>query len=108
MNTGPRRPRPQVGTNSSRLESVDQPGAGPKSRGFALRADSAVRQIAFDLPASQAVFRRYGETDRPRAKFGHLEPLERFARRHGVLLGALLEELSAATGVPIDPKTDQE
>jgi hypothetical protein len=60
-----------------------------------------VRQVATDYPACVAVFRRHGETDRESAKFGHLEPLDRFARRLGLPLDALLAELSQAAGVEI-------
>ena len=55
-----------------------------------------VRQVAADYPACGAVFRRHGEPERSSAKFGHLEPLDHFARRHGISLDMLLTELSQA------------
>lgn len=61
-----------------------------------LRPDMTVRQIAADYPACQEVLRRYGEPDRPGIKFGHLEPLERFAKRSGIESNGLLRELAAA------------
>lgn len=67
-----------------------------------IRPEMTVRQVAADFPASQAVFRVYGELDAPPAKFGHLEPLTHFARRRGVALEKLLAELSAASGVPVE------
>ena len=60
-----------------------------------------VRQVATDYPACRPVFERYGEPERRQTKFGHLEPLDRFAQRHGVPLDVLLAELSQATGVEI-------
>jgi hypothetical protein len=51
-----------------------------------------VRQVATDYPACRDVFRRHGEPERISAKFGHLEPLDRFAQRHGVPLDTLLAE----------------
>src|SRR5690606_10067212 len=53
-------------------------------------------------PASQDVFREYGERDAPPARFGHLEPLTHFARRRRVPLEVLLSGLAAATGAPVD------
>lgn len=70
--------------------------------GKALRPEMTVRQIAADFPESQEVFRRHGETDPPTGRFGHLEPLAHFAQRHDITLDALLQELSAATGIPVD------
>ena len=61
-----------------------------------------VRQVAAEFPASQTVFRRYGEPERCRARFGHLEPLTHFARRHNVALDGLLAELATVTGTPVD------
>ena len=58
-----------------------------------------VRQVATDYPACRDVFRRHGEPERISVKFGHLEPLDRFAQRHGVPLDTLLAELSGAAGV---------
>lgn len=60
-----------------------------------------VRQVATDYPACRAIFRRHGEPERGSAKFGHLEPLDHFARRHGIPLETLLAELSQAAGVEI-------
>ena len=62
-----------------------------------------VRQIAADYAHCSEVLRRYGETDRPGIKFGHLEPLERFAQRHGVECERLLCELAAAAEVGAAP-----
>jgi uncharacterized protein involved in response to NO len=73
-----------------------------------LRPDMTVRQMAADYPASREVFHRHGEPERDSAKFGHLEPLDRFAQRHGIPLGSLMAELSQAAGVEIsrdDPST---
>lgn len=64
--------------------------------------EMTVRQVAADFPATQDVFRRYGEPDRQRAKFGHLEPLSHFARRKSTSLNRLLSELVAAAGAPLD------
>jgi hypothetical protein len=61
-----------------------------------------VRQVAADFPASQDVFRRYGERDAPPARFGHLEPLTHFVRRQGISLEKLLSELTVATGAPLE------
>lgn len=66
-----------------------------------LRPDLSVRLVAHDYPESREVFRRYGEEE-GRAVFGHLETLAGFARRRGVPLDALLEELAAATGLTVD------
>jgi hypothetical protein len=60
-----------------------------------------VRQVATDYPACRAVFLRHGEPERSSAKFGHLEPLDHFARRHGIPLDTLLAELSQAAGAEI-------
>ena len=60
---------------------------------------TTVRQVATDYPACRDVFRRHGEPERISVKFGHLEPLDRFAQRHGVPLDTLLAELSGAAGV---------
>lgn len=61
----------------------------------------SVRRVAADYPQTQDLFRRYGE-ESDRAVFGHLEPLDRFARRRGVDVGQLLNDLAAATGLEID------
>ena len=60
-----------------------------------------VRQVATDYPACRAVFRHHGEPERGSVKFGHLEPLDRFAQRHGIPLDMLLIEVSQASGVEI-------
>lgn len=67
-----------------------------------IRPEMTVRQVAADFPASQTVFREYGEREAPPARFGHLEPLTHFARRRGVPLERLLAELVDATGAPVD------
>ncbi len=77
------------------------PTGGSAPPGPPLRPDMTVRQVAADFPASREVFGRYGEPERPSAKFGHLEPLARFAQRHSVPLDTLLAELSGAAGVEI-------
>jgi hypothetical protein len=61
-----------------------------------------VRQVAADYSGCREVFSRYGETDDRPTKFGHLEPLVKFAARHGVPTGQLLAELAAAAGVAVD------
>jgi uncharacterized protein involved in response to NO len=67
-----------------------------------LRPDMTVRQVAADYPGCREVLLRHGEPgDRP-TKFGHLEPLEHFARRRGLDLGRLLGELAVAAGVGVD------
>jgi hypothetical protein len=67
-----------------------------------IRPEMTVRQVAADFPGSPEVFRRYGEDDPPAGRFGHFEPLDKFARRRGLRLDALLNELTAATGAPVD------
>lgn len=67
-----------------------------------LRPEMTVRQIAADYPDCREVFARCGEPDRPGVKFGHLEPIERFAARRGVLAATLLAELAAAAATTID------
>jgi hypothetical protein len=67
-----------------------------------IRPEMTVRQVAADYPGCREVFRRHGESEGRPTRFGHLEPLDRFARRHGVPLDALLAELSSAAGVPVD------
>lgn len=57
-----------------------------------------VRQVVADFPGAHAVFRGHGEIERPPARFGHIEPLTHFARRSGLPLPQLLDELAAATG----------
>lgn len=68
-----------------------------------LRPDMTVRQIAADYPACVDVLRRYGETERQGIKFGHLEPLAHFARRHGTDGSRLLRELATAADVDVAP-----
>ena len=68
----------------------------------AIRPEMTVRQVAADFLNSHDVFSRYGEPERGNIRFGHLEPLTQFARRHGVPIDSLLAELSAATGAPAD------
>jgi len=72
-----------------------------------LRPDMTVRQVAADYPGCQEVLRRYGESERESAKFGHLEPLGHFARRHGLDSDQLLAELAAAAGVEVDRQAQQ-
>jgi uncharacterized protein involved in response to NO len=76
-------------------------GAGPATRP-PIRPDMTVRQVAADYPACREVLRRYGESEDRSTKFGHLEPLDHFARRRGIDLGQLLGELSQAAGVGVD------
>ena len=66
-----------------------------------LRPDMTVRLVAHSFPESREVVRRYGE-EADRKVFGHLEPLERFARRRNVDLERLLADLATATGAEID------
>jgi hypothetical protein len=68
----------------------------------ALRPDMTVRQVAADYPGCQEVLRRHGEPDDRPTKFGHLEPLTHFARRHRLDLHQLLAELAGAAGVAVD------
>lgn len=68
-----------------------------------LRPDMTVRQIAADYPACQEVLRRYGEPDRPDIKFGHLEPLARFAKRNVIDVNRLLDELASAANLGTAP-----
>lgn len=67
-----------------------------------LRPEMTVRQAAADYPGCREVFARHGEPDRPGVKFGHLEPIERFAGRRGVAPATLLAELAAAAGTTVD------
>jgi hypothetical protein len=61
-----------------------------------------VRQVAADYPACREVLRRHGEPEDRPTKFGHLEPLDHFARRRGIDLEQLLAELSLAAGIGVD------
>src|SRR5690242_16225466 len=77
--------------------SAEKPSTRPP-----LRPDMTVRQVAVDYPGCREVLRRYGEPEDRPTKFGHLEPLDHFARRRGIDLEQLLTELSQATGVGVD------
>jgi hypothetical protein len=61
-----------------------------------------VRQVAADYPGCREVMRRHGEPEDRPTKFGHLEPINHFARRQGIDLEQLLAELSQAAGVGVD------
>jgi hypothetical protein len=61
-----------------------------------------VRQIALDYPDCREVLCRHGEPEDRPTKFGHLEPLDHFARRRGIDLECLLVELARAAGVAVD------
>lgn len=91
---------PRDAVNDAMDESSDRSAAAPGRR-QPIRAELTVRQLAADYPSCCAVFRRHGEPERPAARFGHLEPLDRFAQRHGVPLDTLLAELARATGVEV-------
>src|SRR5690242_21545313 len=67
-----------------------------------LRPDLTVRQVAADYPFCREVLRRHGEPEDRPTKFGHLEPLTHFARRQGLDLNQLLNELAQAAGVEVD------
>jgi hypothetical protein len=73
-----------------------------------LRPDMTIRQIAADYPGCRETLHRYGESDRPGIKFGHLEPLDRFALRHGIDCHRLLRELAAAAQVETAPDSSLE
>jgi len=79
---------------------IERPAVAPGRRP-PIRPEMTVRQVAADYPPSREVFRRHGEPERSSSKFGHLEPLDRFAQRHGIPLDTLLAELSGAAGVEI-------
>lgn len=81
-----------------------QPSRTPGQRP-PIRQEMTVRQVAADYPAAREVFLRHGEPERDTARFGGLEPLDRFATRHGIPLSELLAELSQATGSPVDLKS---
>ncbi len=72
-----------------------------------LRPDMTVRQVAADHPGCREVLRRYGEPEDRPTKFGHLEPLDRFARRRRLDVNHLLAELAQAAGVEIDRQGKQ-
>ena len=82
---------------NAKIEGDSWTGAVPRTRPQ-LRRDMTVRQVAADDPASCEVFRLLGEPDRQSLKFGHLEPLDHFARRHGIPLDALRAELPKSPG----------
>lgn len=65
-----------------------------------IEPSTTVRQVVANFPDTRAIFLRHGEVDRPVTRFGHHEPLTNFARRRGVPLPRLLDELTAATGAP--------
>jgi NnrS protein len=67
-----------------------------------IRPDMTVRQVAADYPGCQEVLRRHGESEDRHTKFGHLEPLDHFARRQGIDLEQLLAELAQVAGVGVD------
>ncbi|MEO6811461.1 MAG: hypothetical protein ABI353_20305, partial [Isosphaeraceae bacterium] len=91
------------------MDGHDSEKPAPKSgKRPPIQAEMTVRQVASDYPGCREVFLRHGEPDERPTKFGHLEPLDRFARRSGVPLETLLEELSRASGVPVDLKGAQE
>jgi hypothetical protein len=77
-------------------EAAGRPGRPP------LRPDMTVRQVAADYPGCREVFRWHGEPGGRPGAFGHLEPLWRFARRHGLDPAELLRELAEAAGGGID------
>jgi hypothetical protein len=67
-----------------------------------IRPDMTVRQVVADYPACREVLRRHGEPEDRPTKFGDLEPLDHFARRHGIDLDQLLTELAQAAGTDVD------
>lgn len=67
-----------------------------------IRPDMTVRQVAADYPGCREVLRRHGEPEDRRTKFGHLEPLDHFARRRGIDLEQLLADLARTAGVAVD------
>lgn len=83
----------------------DQPGTRIGRR-RPIHPGMTVRLVAMDYPATRAVFSRHGEPENRPGKFGHLEPLDRFAHRQGVPLDTLLAELSQAAGVDVSRESD--
>lgn len=81
---------------SDTTSGARQPGRPP------IRPDMTVRQVAADYAGCREVLQRHGEPEDRATKFGHLEPLDRFARRRGIELEQLLAELSQAAGVGVD------
>jgi hypothetical protein len=64
-----------------------------------------VLEVAADYPGCSEVFRPHRESaDRP-TRFGHLEPLDRFARHRGIARGAHLSELAEASGAGVAATT---
>jgi hypothetical protein len=94
MNDPANRPSasPKDGTSSEEKPSTRPP----------IRPDMTVRQVAADYPGCREVLRHHGEPEDRPTKFGHLEPLDHFARRQGIDLKQLLAELSQAAGVEVD------
>src|SRR5579875_334191 len=90
-------------TNDSAASQSESASLEPKpSTRPPIRPDMTVRQVAADYPGCREVLRRYGEPEDRPTKFGHLEPLEHFARRQGVDLRQLLTELAQAAGTEVD------
>jgi hypothetical protein len=87
--------------DSPAAEGAPAPEEGQRPRP-PLRPDMTVRQAAADYPGCREVLRRHGEPEGRPTKFGHLEPLAHFARRHGLGPRELLAELAAAAGVAVD------
>src|SRR5690349_18743350 len=85
----------------------DEPAAGAAPPRPPLRPDMTVRQVAADYPGCRKVLHRYGEPEDRPAQFGHLEPLDHFARRRGVDPDRLLDELAATAGVGVDREGDR-
>src|SRR5579871_1710416 len=85
----------------SASERAADPGAAGRQR-RPLRPDMTVRHVASVYPGCREILRRYCPSEDRPGKFGHLEPLECFARRCGVALDPLLHELAAAARVGVD------
>ena len=83
----------------SETDAAREKSAAPRPP---LRPDMTVRQIALDYPHCREVLCRHGEPEDRPTKFGHLEPLDYFARRRGIDLECLLVELARAAGVAVD------
>lgn len=84
------------------LAETDAAGAKNPAVRPPLRPDMTLRQIAMDYPPCREVLRRHGEPEDRPTRFGHLEPLDHFARRRGIDLEGLLAELAQAAGVAVD------
>ncbi len=90
-------------TNDSAASQSESASLEPKpSTRPPIRPDMTVRQVAADYPGCREVLRRHGEPEDRPTKFGHLEPLDHFARRQGIDLEQLLGELAQAAGVGVD------